>query len=193
MIKIYAIAGYARSGKDSLYKGFEKAFREEGVTCERFAFADSLKDALDPFSKKHLGISSWADGGKDKIVLRPLMVGFGESMRNKDPKHWIKDLSKKIKESNCKVACVTDVRYLNEFEGLEDEFGEGAVCWIWIDNEDSFPANPEEDRSFSNMLKNSKKDFDYILKWATMFDDELLLKTATLHAKQIIEKHEGRN
>lgn len=140
------LSGYARSGKDSAEAIIRARFTGLGARSARFAFADALKRMADPFLQKTLGISAWTKVSEEKKIIRPFLVGLGESCRALDPSFWVKKLAPSILASIEKqlfMPIITDVRYKNEAEWVKSL---GGII-VYIGREGVGPANDEEART----------------------------------------------
>ena len=115
---VIAIAGNARSGKDTLGKAWIKALNNNGIRAKRFAFADELKKSTDEFLKKELGISAFTQDEEEKAIIRPFLVFWGtEVMRKRDDNCWVGRLEKELDTAEePSVAIITDLRFYNELE-----------------------------------------------------------------------------
>jgi hypothetical protein len=135
--KIIGLWGAVGVGKDTI---------QRLLNIPRVAFADALKEELEPICVSH-GID-W-NNPDHKKKCRELMVALGRVGRAMDPDCWIK----RLKLPNVPMVCVTDVRYLNEVEWIYSKGG--MVFHIIRDGVE--PANDEERRTFEEIEKESKK------------------------------------
>lgn len=104
---LIGLCGYAQVGKDTI----------AGILrIPRCAFADELKNDLDPI-RKRMGLD--LSIAKDKRLFRPFMVEYGRLARAIDKDYWIKRLV--IPETP--RAIITDVRYANECKWIESKGG----------------------------------------------------------------------
>lgn len=142
--KVIVLCGYARSGKDSLFKGFH----QNDPNCERIAFADSLKSEIDGFLKNHLQISAWTEDTDEKSIIRPMLVAYGEAMRKIELNHWLNKGLEKIDESSNKTYVFTDARYINELKGIEEKYPNNSK-FIRVKRQGNKPVNAEENSSFA--------------------------------------------
>jgi hypothetical protein len=123
--KVIGISGYARAGKDTFFSLAKEILLKSGINSNRIAFADCLKSDLDQLIQDNLGFSSFTEKGEEKEIIRPLLVCFGSQvMRKLDDRYWIRKLSSKIKLNS--VNFITDVRYPNEVEWIQEELN--GVC-----------------------------------------------------------------
>ena len=152
-LKVLVLSGYARSGKDSLYDGL----RSNDERFERIAFADALKDDIDPFLRQHVGISAWTTDNGEKAIIRPMLVAYGEAMRAVNADYWLNKGLDKVDEYSGRVYVFTDARYENEIFGIQKRFPTVSKT-IRIKREGNSPANNEEIVSFA--LIDSNIEFD---------------------------------
>lgn len=112
---VIAIAGNARSGKDTLGEFWIRTLRNNGINAKRFAFADELKRSVDDFLRRELGISAWTIDPEEKLIIRPFLVFWGtEIMRKQNDNCWVDRLEKRL-DDDC-IAIITDLRFLNELK-----------------------------------------------------------------------------
>lgn len=145
--KVIGIAGYAGIGKDTLYTFFSEFFQENGENLARIAFADKVKDELNSFAIKTIGISPFTKDPSEKKIIRHLLVGYAEAQRALDPDIWVKKVQAKTdflltRDVN---VCITDVRYENETNWI---LPRGIV--IYLNREKLVPPNDTE-------IKNNAK------------------------------------
>lgn len=137
------LSGFARSGKDSAEAIIRARFTGLGARSARFAFADALKRMADPFLQKTLGLSAWTKVTEEKKIIRPFLVGLGETCRALDPNFWVKKLEPTVKAAMSRGLCmpiITDVRYKNEADWVKSLGG----TIVYIEREGVGPANNEE-------------------------------------------------
>ena len=117
--------GLAQSGKDTFVKVAKKILKEHGYSSIRLAFADALKEELDPFTKKYYNISVWTNDKKEKELIRRSMVSHGCIMRDIDPAYWINKIDQLIEgvHFNEDVIFVSDCRFPNEVDWVHQKWG----------------------------------------------------------------------
>lgn len=123
--KIVAISGYLRSGKNSFASEIQKQLKEvaPNLTVEQFSFASSLRLELDFFLRDNFKISAWTEDEKEKAIIRPLLISYGNAKREiSNGQYWIEKLHNKIERSQCDIALITDLRYA---ENEDDE-----LAWL---------------------------------------------------------------
>lgn len=163
MKNIIAIAGNARSGKDTLAANMVDIFSEIGIKSEKLSFATSLKKECDPFLKKHIKISAFTEDAKEKEIIRPFLVTWGTYVRRKlDPDVWVKSVDKLI--SKKKIAIIADLRFENEYNWVREN--EGFVIYLEriLPNGSLVPPANEEELANNDFLR---KNSDFHLAWAT--------------------------
>ena len=157
--KLIGIAGFARTGKDSLASMLKPLLEEDSYKCKISSFAHHLKKDLDSFLQLRLGISAFTEDPKEKEIIRPLLVCWGtEVVRNKINKdHWIQKMS-----STCAVnklygakTIIPDVRFQNEVEWIHSL--DGAT--IYIERKGVGPVNSDEEKYTKKLKKMCKFSF----------------------------------
>ena len=91
---------------------------EHGQQSEFISFAQALKNDIDVFLKEKIGVSAFTADDKEKQLIRPMLVAYGMTMRNKDPDYWIKLVDPKIRCAldQKKSVIITDARFSNEIK-----------------------------------------------------------------------------
>ena len=152
---VIGVGGAARSGKDTFASIVEMKLQQAGYSVKKVAFADPLKQHCDKFLLENLGISAFTQVPEEKVLIRPMLVWYGDAQRRRtDGRYWV-DLAKKtIDESNYDFYIVTDVRYdvyeKDELYFLKKET-KGVLCHISkysiVDGVKKFvlPANDHEE------------------------------------------------
>lgn len=125
-MRIFMLSGYAGSGKDTV----GKLFVDLGFT--RYAFADALKEYSAnlhdfPFSM------TLTNEGKNTLVyskvlertatVRELLIYDAAKVKGTyGDLYWARIVADKIKDEGCNYVVITDWRYLNELEHLNNTF-----------------------------------------------------------------------
>ena len=123
-MKILAIAGNARSGKDTLARVIIELLQRDGITAKRFAFADSIKHQLDPILLEKYSISAWTQNDDEKDIIRPELIKYGQNARLDNEYHWVDKTFDEINATDdIDVAVITDLRYPNELEVVHANCG----------------------------------------------------------------------
>ncbi len=124
MKKIYiGIGGTARAGKDTFCAIAKKQLESEGLKVKKMALADELKHDLRDFIFQKMGMDVYTQITSEKDIIRPLLVGYGDSMRKRtEGRYWIEKLNERMKEDDSDVIIVTDIRF--------DEYEKDEIHWI---------------------------------------------------------------
>jgi hypothetical protein len=112
-MKLIGISGLARSGKDLFATVAAKIINEQcNLKVEKRALAYELKYDLKDLIKDKTDIDVFTENTKQKNIIRPLLVAYGDTMRKfSEGKYWTAKMETKIAESNADVFIVTDIRY----------------------------------------------------------------------------------
>ena len=135
---IIGLVSFARGGKDTLGRGFLDVL----PNGRRYAFADELKNRIDPFLTKEFGISAFTNNDEEKLLIRPMLVAYGAGIRKKDPDFWVNHVMEQIlaEDNFYSHHIITDVRYENEARIIQEAGGKV----IYLTREGISPANDEE-------------------------------------------------
>jgi hypothetical protein len=165
-IKLLGISGVARSGKDTFVKHAQRILKSKNIIAPRIAFADQLKNKINSFLGNAMGISAYTKDDREKKIIRPILVGFGEGMRALDPDYWINSVreSLEVAISEGFMPIISDVRYKNEASFVK-ALGGKVIC---VSREGILAANLEED------IHQPQVDAiaDYSFTWPTFGSDE---------------------
>ncbi len=174
--QLIGIAGFARTGKDSLARFLSDLIIPKQKGCKITSFARYLKKDVDSFLQSRLGISAFTEDPKEKEIIRPLLVCWGTKIiRDKiDKEYWIRKM-----HSTCVThklqgvkTIIPDVRFQNEVEWIHSLGG----TTIFIEREGVGPINDDEEKYTKKLKKmckfsffwNNLKDFErtgpYIVK-----------------------------
>jgi hypothetical protein len=120
---IIGIAGVARSGKDTFASILTNRLNAVGKSVDKFAFADALKQDCDAFCKEKLGVSAFTQVPNEKLLIRPLLVWYGDAKRKQsNGRYWVDIIDAKVKASKADFCLVTDVRY--------DFYERDEISWV---------------------------------------------------------------
>jgi hypothetical protein len=187
------LTGVARSGKDTFYSILKKYLEEKNIKSQRIALADNLKKELGDFSKEKFKIDLNKCEGKDKELIRPLMVAYGKCRRvQTEGKYWtslVDSEVKNLKKDNI-IPIITDIRYI---EYKDDEYSwlkyhNGMLIHISrkLDDGNLIPPANIEEKSNDNKLKAVA---DYSICWETCQDVNFLYELIQKQLKNIYEKY----
>lgn len=122
-MKIIGIGGIARSGKDLFTTVAQKILSDKGLKTERFALAYELKNDLKDILKDKTGINVFTEDTKQKNIIRPLLVNYGDLMRKiSEGKYWTSKVETRIHTLKADVVFITDIRY--------DVYQEDECNWL---------------------------------------------------------------
>lgn len=195
------VAGFARSGKDTLADAIYEclAFNEPTYSAMVVKFADELKQSLqDNFDQLGIKVNVFTEDTEEKARLRPLLVAYGEYCRSKNENIWVDKVIKVIddfiretvenSESTGSVILIPDMRYLNEYHRLERLAAKRGWQFvpIYIERVGNGPANNSEALSIGRMaaegcfaMPNSLQlcfdegETEAIRKWASKFTQSM--------------------
>jgi hypothetical protein len=109
-------SGNGRVGKDSMTEGFIRFLTKKGILAKRYAFADELKNKLDPLLFSNHGVSAFTEDAVEKPLIRPMLLAYGQMCRKIDKDYWVKTVEQKIQDDKTPhLAIVSDCRYPSEF------------------------------------------------------------------------------
>jgi len=163
------ISGYARSGKDTFGECLVKKLSEYGINAKVYALANQLKIDIDFLTKSDFGISAFTKNDAEKYIIRPLLVGYGESWRKANPHHWLDILDSNFESGYLPI--ITDIRYENEADWILDKNGFLLNLNRQIsENNYVGPANKEEEMNAPKVEKKSS----FSLTWNTIEDEKII-------------------
>jgi hypothetical protein len=123
MPTIVGISGYARSGKDLFTTVAQNILNDHNLKSERYALAYELKSDLKDLVEKKTGINVFTENTKEKAIIRPLLVAYGEVMRKiSNGTYWTQKIESRIAKSTADVIFITDIRY--------DMYPEDECTWV---------------------------------------------------------------
>ncbi len=167
--KIIGICGLCRSGKDTFANLLQAISPRNFV---RDAFANRLKQGLSSLVNTEFGWDIYELTGKNKEIIRPIMISYGKAWREIDENHWVKIIDDNYDMLNDKTSStliITDFRYLNEYQYFKDKYGEDFVL-VEVIRVDSTHEIPQEEKI--NQPKLSQVA-DYKVEWETVGDSEV--------------------
>ena len=113
MKKVIGISGISRSGKNLFAKIAGKLLIEKGsLKVKEFSLAYELKKDLYDIVMNRTGISTFTEDTKLKNIIRPLLVGYGDLMRDTtEGKYFTSIIQPQIESSDANICFITDIRY----------------------------------------------------------------------------------
>lgn len=160
------ISGYARSGKDTFGETLQRVFLKYGINSKTYALANQLKFDISFLTEGDFGINAFTKDDKEKKIIRPLLVGYGEAWRNADADHWLQILDSNLEPRILPI--ITDIRYGNEADYVLENQGFLLNLNRTLPNGTFLtPANKEEEKNHPIVLKKCH----FNLCWRTTEDE----------------------
>ena len=155
-----AIAGNARSGKDTLARLLIK--RNSPQTSKTWAFADAIKDCVrDRIYSKHK-ISVWTDDDEQKKIIRPDIVAYGQDVkRHLGESIWSDLVFEQIKSASEDNHIITDLRFPIEYDRCRAE----GYTIIFVEMQDDEKIVPPANKSEAENNPKLRSMADFILQW----------------------------
>jgi hypothetical protein len=186
-MKIIAVSGVARAGKDTIANGLADVLKDMNPSLNvlRTSFADDLKSEMRDFILEKFNIDVLLADGKDKELIRPLLVAHGQARRQQTKgRYWIDILEKKIQTQNPDITIISDLRFAeeeaDELFWLKNSNGKliHVSRFHLVENKKQFvkPINSDEKRNDPLLKKNS----DFSVSWKDS-ENESELKSMTKH------------
>lgn len=164
---IVAIAGYARTGKDTIADAiFNLSENRNPEYCVLITkFADALKQSVqEALEEVGLEVDAFTENTEEKAKIRPLLVAYGEYARSRNPNVWVDQVIENLIDwtneapTGLSLTLIPDMRYANEYDKLEAECKKHGWKFvpIYISRMGFGPANAEEARSINEMLDSDR-------------------------------------
>ena len=118
------ISGVARAGKDTLASCLKKIIEKEfDCEVEIVSLAKQLKSDLDKLIACNFNFQVYTEDNQEKELIRPILVAYGEAMKNKWGKNvWVKKLHESLKSrKDKKFYIIADIRFDFEADFFADE------------------------------------------------------------------------
>ena len=164
---VVAIAGYARTGKDTIADAiFNLSENRNPEYCVLITkFADALKQSVqEALEEVGLEVDAFTENTEEKARIRPLLVAYGEYARSRNPNVWVDQVIENLVDwtneapTGLSLTLIPDMRYANEYDKLEAECKRRGWKFvpIYISRMGFGPANAEEARSINEMLDSDR-------------------------------------
>jgi hypothetical protein len=167
--KIIGLYGNRGVGKDTLYKYIVEAYSDirradfsakiektQPIYFPRLAFADELKNDLNPISQKMFKKNVHDLSAQEKEIFRPILIAYGCAWREVDSLHWVKSVDQQIQDmknfSLKQVAFITDVRFPNEAEFFKKKYKDKFLL-IGLNRKGAPTPTDEEKKHIKTMKK----------------------------------------
>ena len=197
-MKVIAISGLARAGKDTLADALKEqilSFRPN-VTVEKMSFAQTLREDLFSFVQEKFGEDVFNLSPEKKEIFRPLMVGYGFAKRAvTNGRYFVESLDKRMQGMDLDFCLISDLRFAStandELSWLQKE-KKGKL--IHVRRYDIDPTNGRkhfqkapnfEEKANDPLLR---KAADINIEWQTLGDENLLRKEAKVQATAICDQ-----
>ena len=184
-MKIIAVSGLARSGKDTIANKLQKviANNNPNLRISRESFASFLKEEMNEFILEKFNKNIYELSGEEKELLRPLLVAYGFAKRSQTKgRYFINLLQNKMKAEQNDLCIISDLRYADQDQDelfwLKNEVN-GKLIHIerfsWADSNEKkkiFFKAPNEDEKRNDPLL--KKAADFKISWNSSKDEKEL-------------------
>lgn len=120
----------------------------------RAAFANCVKEDLNEFCIRNYDFSSFTEIKAEKDIIRPLLIGHGNGMRQINPDHWIDKAfeSTDFETQNSDYIIFTDVRFPNEVRRIKDTGYGNLSFYVQIYTDLVDPVIPSEVEQYPEMV-----------------------------------------
>ena len=129
MPHIIGIAGFRRSGKDTLARAISELAQARGFAVATLAFADPVRKAA--AAAYDVPVAEFTDDKLKDVVVeawgitrRQMLINLGEAMRGIDPDHWVKAWQQSVAQTPSPHAyhpvliLTPDLRRVNEAQAI---------------------------------------------------------------------------
>jgi hypothetical protein len=170
------IAGTRNSGKDTLFEHLKRL----DYRFQHYAFASALKADLRPLIQSQFKIDPMTAVGKDKELIRPILVAYGCTWRELDIDHWAKRVADDIKQNQFYnpqnlIAAICDFRFESEVALFRERFGP-AFRLVNLTRADAPAPTDEEKKHFEKVAAMA----DYHILWGKDTEEQRALVAAKL-------------
>ncbi|MDB4314566.1 hypothetical protein N9955_00905 [bacterium] len=197
-MKIIAVSGVARSGKDTIANCLAEFAKMQNPSLKimRASFASTLKQEMSEFLITNFDIDPFTADGKDKELIRPLLVAYGQARREQsNGQYWINQLEKRVHIEEPDLVILSDLRFA---ESDADELG-----WLKKQRNNAlvhvsrYTVNDKGKKSFvkpvnSDEKRNDpklKKGADYTISWPDARDEKELSKMSVGYCDEFYHKN----
>jgi len=189
-----AIGGKARTGKDTLAKALVKSINNlaPNLKVGIHSLAEPIREELYDQISSYLDINIFKMTDDEKAIVRPFMVGWGETMRKSSGgKYFVEQLENKLVDEDIDVVIVPDLRYkeydfdeLDYFKSKNKHLIIHMSCYKMVNNKRVYNKAPnKQERMNDPKIKNAA---DVKVDWEYQGEGETLDKLAQFHANLII-------
>ena len=152
-------------GKDTLCQ----RLAEIDARFKRFSFADELKKDVAPFIHQKFGFDIFSCSPEEKELIRPILIAYGMSQRQRDPDYWIKRLVSNINSELAwyprMIPVITDGRFMNEVSFFRQRYD---VTFVQIFRHGAPSPTEEEEKHWPALADQA----DYVIRWGENSPEE---------------------
>jgi len=150
-MKIYGIAGKARSGKDTVAEIIVKNHKDKKIIT--YPITKDLKEYA-------MKLSNW--DGKDETKPRDLLQTLGKQIKEKYPDFFIKRTEEDIKllSKYCDIIIITGLRLIRELEFLKNNY-DSTLIKVETSNDNGLTEKQKNDITEQEVDKFT--NYDYII------------------------------
>ena len=151
-MKIYGIAGKARSGKDTVADIIIKHYQNKKVViypCTKY-----LKDYV-------MKISDWS--GEDETKPRDLLQNLGKKIKEKYPDFFTKRIEEDLKvfSNYCDIIIVTGLRLIPELELLKNNYNSTIIK---VENKANNGLTEKQRNDITEQDVDKYENYDFIIE-----------------------------
>jgi hypothetical protein len=122
-MKVIGIGGVSRCGKNLFATVATRLLEEQGKTSIQFSLARNLKLDMSTLMANRIGINSLTEDTKEKNIIRPLLVSYGDITRKMSKgTMWTSAIEPEILARKEDYVFITDLRY--------DHYEQDEVYWV---------------------------------------------------------------
>ena len=195
-MKIIAVSGVARAGKDTIANRLAKVVGEMNPSIKvlRASFAGQLKSETRDFINDKFNIDVFSADGEEKEIIRPILIGYGQARRSQTKgKYWVNSVEKEIFLEKPDLTIISDLRFADE---VDDELSwlkekNGKLIHVSRFNMENGrkkfapPASADEKRNDPKL----KLAADYSICWNDSKDNEQLDEMARYYCEEFYYKN----
>lgn len=168
-IQYVLLTAPARHGKDTFFRLLDELYPNKFAS---FAYAFQLKEDLKPLIWNEFAIDTHNPTDKQKELIRPIFIAYGETWKKVNDLHWVEITDDKIQEqreySNF-IAVITDNRYAGEINYFKNKYPNQCVVVKIRRIGGQEPTNAEK-----ISLPLIEPLVDYTIEWPNVDDVEEL-------------------
>lgn len=209
-LKIIALSGVARSGKDTFASILTQKLALNGYKAKSIALANPLKKFCADFCMQNLNIDVWTNDTEQKEIIRPFLIWFGGAKRKMtEGRFWINLANERINEIRASgeydYVIITDIRYC--------EYTNDELHWVLNELKASLvhitqtivlndggrakllPPNEHEARNdpYIHQLSNYKVVWDKVDTTDELLNDASLNYHVDLFLDWLLNQHQSQN